>query len=258
MGGEYYLPLFFQSVRLASPFKAGILALPFVFLEAIAGIVSGIVIHRTGKYLSVQWVGVFLMVVGFGLFISFSPNSTLAAIVAIQCTAASGSGLLLEPPLIALQASPRILQQDVAAATSTFNLMRSVSQSVSVIVGGVVFASSMTKHIEHKNLPQELTELYDGEHATANILRIRTIEDASMRHSIVDAFSESLRSMWIFYFAIALSCIVLVALMRANTLSTEHSETRTGLVGTGHQQNATLGADNATELIDREQVRQAS
>jgi len=50
IGAEYYLPLYFQSVKQALPIRSGILILPMMVTEAAVDIMVGILIHQTGRY----------------------------------------------------------------------------------------------------------------------------------------------------------------------------------------------------------------
>src|SRR3989337_364283 len=103
ISAEYYMPLYLQSVLEASPLKSGILLLPFIFLGALAGVASGVLIHRTGRFREIIWLAAILLCAGFGLFISFGPNTTTAQAIGYQTVGGIGSGLLFQPPLIAIQ-----------------------------------------------------------------------------------------------------------------------------------------------------------
>lgn len=230
IAGEYYLPLYFQSVKGAPPLRSGLLALPFVFLEGIAGIVTGIIIHRTGRYMSLIWIGVLLMTLGFGLFVDLKTSTSIAAIVAIQVVTAIGSGFLLQPPLIAVQAN--VTQRETASATSTFSFIRNLSQAVSVVIGGVIFSNSMTlqqHHLEASGLSTNITKEFSGPNAAANVIKLPFLP-ATERQLVQNAYAWSLRNMWIFYAGVAACSILAAALIRSRELSTEHIETRTGLL----------------------------
>jgi len=66
IGVEYYLPLYFQSVKQALPLRSGVLILPMMATEAAVDIVVGVLIHRMGRYREVPWVGAVLMTLGTG------------------------------------------------------------------------------------------------------------------------------------------------------------------------------------------------
>ena len=231
IAAEYYLPLYFQSVKGASPLRSGLLALPFVFLEGVAGIITGVIIHRTGRYMVLIWVGVLVMTLGFGLFVDLKASTSLVAVIAIQVVTAVGSGFLLQPPLIAVQAN--VSQRETASATSTFSFIRNLSQAVSIVIGGVIFSNSMTAQqqgLEEQGISANITHLFSGSEAAANVDKLALLADPMQRHLIQNAYAWSLRNMWIFYACIAACSILAALLVRPHELSTEHTETRTGLV----------------------------
>lgn len=67
IGVEYYLPLYFQSVKQASPLRSGILIVPMMVTEAVVDILVAVVISKTGRYREIIWAGVSLMTLGTGL-----------------------------------------------------------------------------------------------------------------------------------------------------------------------------------------------
>src|SRR5437868_6861800 len=92
ISAEYYLPLYFQSVQQASPLHSGLLILPIIVTEASMGILTGVLIHRTGRYLEFIWIGTTFMTLGWGLLIDLNAQSTLREIIPFQIVAGIGSG----------------------------------------------------------------------------------------------------------------------------------------------------------------------
>ncbi|KAL8953212.1 MAG: hypothetical protein Q9222_000911 [Ikaeria aurantiellina] len=231
VAGEYYLPLYFQACQSASPIRSGVLTLPFLLSETATGIAAGFLIHRTGRYLELMYIGTLLMTLGFGLFIHFDATSPLAQIVAFQIVAGLGSGLLFEPPLIALQA--HVSQADTATATSMFGFSLNLATSISVVVGGVIFQNGMQSHgapmLRAANVSQDIVQHFSGAEAAANVLIISTIADEGQKAVVKEAFAWSLRNMWILYTVVGGVGVVASGFIGKKELSKEHVETRTGL-----------------------------
>lgn len=230
MGPQYYLTLYFQAAKLARPLRAGLLGLPFVFLEGVGGIVGGVIINRTGRYNTLLWVGAVITTLGFGLLIDLNTSSGLDKIIIYQFIGALGSGLLLQPPLIAIQAN--VTQQDTSTATSTLNFMQALAQAVSIVIGAVVFQSSMnlkSPDLLKAGLPPELVKTFSGEDAQANVERLRAMTNIMNRELIQDAYAWSLRNAWILFTAVSALTLVANFFVGTHPLSTEHVETRTGL-----------------------------
>ncbi|KAL8847572.1 MAG: hypothetical protein Q9221_007392 [Calogaya cf. arnoldii] len=231
IAGEYYLPLYFQAVGEASPIRSGVLTLPFILSETVMGIMVGFLIHRTGRYIEIMWVGTFLMTLGFGLFIHLNATSSVGEIVAFLIVAGLGSGLLFEPPLIALQA--HVSQDDTATATATFGFSLNMAMSISIVVGGVIFQNSMQNRgstLRAAGLSTDIVHKFAGDDAAANVMIISTIADAAQKLAVKEAFAWSLRNMWILYTCVAFLGIVASAFIERRELSKEHVETKTGLI----------------------------
>ncbi|KAL4905776.1 hypothetical protein BDW74DRAFT_184855 [Aspergillus multicolor] len=230
LGQEYYLPLFYQSAKEASPFRSGILILPFVLSEAATSLLAGIIIHITGLYLEIVWTGSTLLVIGSGLFINFGPTSSLAKIICYQIVAGAGCGLLFLPPLIALQNN--LVIAETAAATATFGFLRNLAMAMSVILGGVVFQNSMSmrkSNLLAAALPSAMAEALTGAEAAASAVVIHSIEDAGQRSAVKDAYAWSLRNVWILYTCMGACGLVAGVFIARQHLNTEHVENKTGL-----------------------------
>lgn len=230
MGPEFYLPLYFQSAKLAKPLRSGLLGLPFVFLEGTGGLISGLLIHRTGRYNMLLWVGAVTMTLGFGLLIDLKSTTSLVKLITYQSIGALGSGLLIQPPLVAIQAN--VPQQETATATSTLQFMRGLAEAMSIVIGGVVFQSSMDieqAELLKAGLPHDVAVTFSGRDAQVNVDQLRSMHDIAQQHLVQEAYAWSLRNAWILYAAVAALTIFASYFVGTHALSTEHVETRTGL-----------------------------
>lgn len=230
IGCEYYLPLYFQTVKQASPMRSGLLVLPLVLAEGLFSGASGWVIHRTGRYVEQIWVGTLLLTIGAGLFTRLDWESTLAEIIIFQIISGAGSAMLFEPPLIALQSL--IAQEDTASGTAMLGFIRTMAMSVSIVVGGVVFQNSMRSKkdiLKHTGLMESQVDQLTGASAAASTEIIQNISDPDKVRAVADAFSSSFRNIWIMYSCIAGVAVIASAFVTKQPLSDEHTETRTGL-----------------------------
>ncbi|OOO12220.1 major facilitator superfamily MFS_1 [Aspergillus oryzae] len=227
---EYWLPLYFQSAKQASPMRSGLMVLPLVLAEGVFSGISGWLIHRTGKYAEQIWIGTVLLTLGTGLFIRLSPTSPLVELIIFQVIGGAGSAILFAPPLIALQAM--VAQDDTASATAMLGFIRTIAMSVSIVVGGVVFQNSMAgerSRLEAAGLMDEIVEELTGASAAASTEVIKTLNDPSKIRTVAGAFSSSLQNMWIMYTCMAGVAVLASAFIVNQPLSEEHTETRTGL-----------------------------
>ena len=230
IAAEYYLPLYLQSAKEASPTKSGVLILPLTISGAVAGALSGVAMHRTGRYRELIWFGAFMTALGVGLFALLAPETPLAQIVIFQIIAGVGMGPLFQAPIIAIQAA--VSQADTAAATSTFGFLRNVATSVSLVVGAVVFQNGMETRLASMvdvGISQEvIAALSDGK-AAANVMVTQAISDPVQREAVEAAFAWSLRNMWIMFAGIAGLGTVASIFVAQQHLKAEHVETKTGI-----------------------------
>ena len=230
MSAEYYLPVLLQSLFGASPLRSGLLLLPFIVATAVAGVACGVLIHRFGRFQEIMWVGALCLCLGFGLFISFNIHTSTFQIVAYQLVGGLGSGFLFETPIIAIQS--QVKPEDMATATSTLCFIRNIGITVSVIIGGSFFQSSMDKqkgYLEAVGLPHELVLKYSGGNILANILSIRDLQDQTWKAAVKNAVCLAMRNVWILFTAVAFAGFVASLFVRQGYLTTEHTVTGTGL-----------------------------
>lgn len=230
VGIEYYLPLYFQSVLQVSPLRSGVLLLPLIVLQATIEIMAGSLINRTGRYREFMWAGTTLMTLGTGLYIYFGTDTPVAVIVGLEIVGSFGPALLFQAPMVAIQNT--VSQADTAAATASLGFIRNLAMALSVVIGGVVFQNSMDARqssLATAGLSKSVLEALSGSQAAANVGIPRTIEDASQRQAVLEAFAWSMRNMFILYTCLAAVAMVASVFIKHRKLNTEHTETKTGI-----------------------------
>ena len=228
ISGSYYLPLYFQSVRGASPIKSGVYILPTAVALSAGSIGTGIFVKKSGLFLPPIWLGMFLMTLGYGLFIDFDATSSWAKFAIFQIIAGLGIGPLFQAPIIALQA--HINPRDIGTATATLGFIRQLATSTSVVIGQGVFQNSMSKKTQlliNTVGPQRAQQLSGG-NAGAETQVIDALPP-NQRTVVRAAVANSLQPMWIMYTAIAAAGILAALLIQRKQLTAQHQETKTGL-----------------------------
>jgi MFS family permease len=230
IGVEFYLPLFFQSVRQASPLYSGLLLLPLMVSAAAVDVVSGMLISRTGRYREFMWAGTVLMTLGCGLYVNFWTDTPLAEIIGIEFISGTGVALLFQTPMLAIHSTVR--QADVASATASLGFLNSLATALSVVVGGVVFQNSMSARqstLSAAGLEPSVLEALAGDKAAANVNIVKTVMDTTQHRAVQDAFAWSVRNIFVMYTCIAGVTVVAGICIKQKQMSTEHSETKTGI-----------------------------
>ncbi|KAE9366564.1 MFS multidrug transporter-like protein [Stipitochalara longipes BDJ] len=230
IGIEYYMPLYLQSVQQTSPLRSGVLLLPLILVQAVVEITAGFLIFRTGRYREFIWAGSLLMAIGTGLYITFGADTSVAMIVGIEIVGAFGPALLFQAPMAAIQNT--VSQAETTAATASLLFLQSIAMSLSVVVGGVVFQNSMDARqpsLVAAGLSESVLKALSGSQAAANVAITQSIQDASQRQVVLEAFAWSMRNMFILYTCLAAIPIVACMFIKHEKLNTEHTETKTGI-----------------------------
>lgn len=92
MLGNYYLPIYFQTVRDASPAMSGVYILPTIFGTMLTGLTSGVLISRWGYYLPWMIISGVVASVGSGLISMLGLHSPTVEWVFFQIIAGLGRG----------------------------------------------------------------------------------------------------------------------------------------------------------------------
>ncbi|ORY17435.1 MFS transporter-like protein [Clohesyomyces aquaticus] len=230
IGAEYYMPLYFQSVLETTPLMSGILLFPLIVATAVVGVTAGIIIHKTGRFRELIWAGTAILCLGFGLFISFDARTTTAKVIGFQIVGGLGSGLLFEPPLIAVQS--QVAQSDIATATSTVSFVRSIALTISIVIGGTIFQNSMDARagsLRAVGLPASVLNDLSGKNAAANVVLGSTLTNPVWQLAVKNSFAFAMRNMWICYTVFAFLGVAAGVLIEDAHLGTEHTETVTGI-----------------------------
>lgn len=228
ISSSYYLPLYFQAIRGASPIESGVDLLPTALSLAFSSIGTGIFVKKVGKFLPPIYFGLFMMTLGWGLFTDFDANTSWTKLIIYQIIAGLGVGPLFQAPIIALQA--HINPRDIGTATATLGFVRQLATSTSVVIGQVVFQNQMKKKAGTlaRVLGPKLGQALGGGNAGANTRLIDSLPP-NEKSVVRVAFADSLMPMWIMYTAFAGAGLITAFFIGRKVLTSQHEETKTGL-----------------------------
>ncbi|DAA76129.1 TPA_exp: Uncharacterized protein A8136_1166 [Trichophyton benhamiae CBS 112371] len=226
--GSFFLPLYFQAVLGETPLKSGILLFPNVIAVSIVSAVTGIFVRKTGLCLPPIWFGTTVLVLGTGLYINLPSHRSLVKVILYQLVAGMGIGPNFQAPIIALQS--HIRPSDIATATASIAFCRNLASSISVVIGGVIIQNRLQSNIleiQHLLSPKTLDAL-QGVSAGASVHIIQALPP-NEKQPVLDAYTKSLSTMWIFYTALAAIGFIVSLLLQKKKLNKEHEVTKTGL-----------------------------
>lgn len=195
----FFLPLYFQAVKLSTPARSGVQLLPVALISIPGAAIAAVILARWGRYKVLHITGFTLATLGFGLLTLLDRHSSTAAWVLLQVLPAMGSGMLLNTLLPAFQAS--LAETDQAAATASWSFMRSFGQIWGVAIPAAIFntytAAFAADRIED---PVARGSLQHGD------------AYASATKAFVESFPEPTRSQIIDVFAAAMKKVFLVSI----------------------------------------------
>lgn len=193
--------------------------MPLVVVQALVGVAVGGIIYRYGCIRPIIWAGMSLITLAFGLFITMGITTSIPKLVAVEVVAAMGIGAVFQAPLIAYQAA--VDTADMAKATALFGFVRSLSTSISIVVGGVVFQNAFGEYSNELSAmlgDGSLAQDFSAANATSSVLVVQTLSLAQ-QHIVKDAYVASLREMWKMYASIGGCGLVAALLMKKHSLA---------------------------------------
>ncbi|PNS14827.1 hypothetical protein CAC42_2056 [Sphaceloma murrayae] len=229
ISANFYLPLYFQAVRGGTPIQSGVYVLPTAIALSVGSIGTGMVVAKTGWYMQLMSIGLFLMTLGFGLFVDLDPTSSWPKLIMYQVIAGLGVGPLFQAPIIALHA--HIEPRDISTATSTLGFIRQLAQAISVVIGQAVFQNEMTKRypvLVASGIPADIAETLSTGSTSADPQLINGLP-SDQRGVFRSSLADSLSPMWLMFTAIAAVGLIASFSVKKKVLTHDHIETRTGL-----------------------------
>ncbi|KAF1357981.1 MFS general substrate transporter [Lizonia empirigonia] len=136
----YYIPSFYQLVYGYSAVKSGALLLPITLTQTLFSTLSGLVVHKTGRYRESLLVGWAVWAVGLGL-ISTLDSPSLGKQIGYGLLAGFGLGNTLQPSLIAVQAG--VERKHMAVVTSFRNFIRNLGGTLGLAISGTVINNAV-------------------------------------------------------------------------------------------------------------------
>ncbi|KAI1374781.1 MFS general substrate transporter [Hypoxylon crocopeplum] len=215
----FFVPLYFQSVRLASPAESGVDLLVFSLVGIPGAAVALVILSKWGRYKILHVSGAGLFTLGIGLFSIMDQNTSTAAWVWINIVAALGTSLLTNTLLPAFQAS--IQEADQAAATASWSFIRSFGNIWGVAISAAIFNSFTASYAPMIDDPRARALLTSGNsYSSATKAFVESFEEP-VRQQIRDVFRKSLQKVFLIGVPFAGFVFLLTLLEKEIKLRTE-------------------------------------
>lgn len=133
----FFLPLFFQSVQVSSPARAGVQLIPYTAFMFPSVIFTSIYLPKLGKYKWFHVAGFAFLTVGQGLFTLLERGDSTAQWVCKTMVQPIGTGFIAGSTLPAIQSWTT--EADMAAATAGFTYIRSIALVFGIAIPSTIF-----------------------------------------------------------------------------------------------------------------------
>jgi EmrB/QacA subfamily drug resistance transporter len=181
-GAITFMPLFFQTVKGASPTGSGLRLVPLMAGMLVTSIGSGRVITKIGHYKPFPIAGMALMSVGFVLLSGM--DATVTTLSSSLRLAVLGLGLGLVMQVLVLAVQNAVDYADLGVATSGATLFRSIGGSLGTAVFGAIFSGRLSSELAGR---VAVASHQNGRLSPAQLHRLPPAAHAAYVHAFVNA-----------------------------------------------------------------------
>ncbi|EIN09177.1 Mfs1.2 [Punctularia strigosozonata HHB-11173 SS5] len=186
----YYLPVYYQACKDASPTASGVDLFGLCFSTGPVSILVGASIAKLRRYRPQLWLGWCLIIVGLALMSTVSENTSKAASVGYQVVTGCGIGILYSAAYFPVLAALPVTSNSPALAL--FMFLRTFAQAWGVTIGGAILQNELQGRLP-ASLKQNLPDLDNIAYAIIPIIpSLQGPSKAIARR----AFAESLATVW--------------------------------------------------------------
>ncbi|KAI0843905.1 putative MFS multidrug transporter [Daldinia vernicosa] len=118
---SYYLPVYFQGVKGATPLLSGVYLLPSILGQLFISVLSGWLVGKVGYYLPFSLIGAAMVTIANGILSTLSPTTSTGEWIGYQIIHGVGRGLGMQMPILAVQNTLPPAQVSVAMALLMFS-----------------------------------------------------------------------------------------------------------------------------------------
>ncbi|KAK6812758.1 Major Facilitator Superfamily protein [Aspergillus parasiticus SU-1] len=141
----YFLPIWFQTVKLVSPIKSGIYTLPLMLSMVLATFIAGFMTQKTGYYVPAMYICPCILSVGLGLMSTFNLNTDLSHWVGYQFLSGFGLGFGMQVSGLVVQ---RVLPfADVPIGIALVFFLQQLGGSVFATIGQSILTNYLMSQL---------------------------------------------------------------------------------------------------------------
>jgi len=193
----YYLPIYFQTVKGASPLMSGVDLLPSIISQLLGTVFSGIAVTKLGYYLPFVVATSVLASIGHGLLSTLTPFTSTGKWIGYQIILGFGRGLGLQMAFVAVQNT--LPPSMISISMSLLTFTQTLGGAIMLTFGETILTNSLRNLI-----PTYAPGVNPETVIAAGATGVRgVITDATQLAGVLVAYSKSIDR--VFYLAIGCS-----------------------------------------------------
>jgi EmrB/QacA subfamily drug resistance transporter len=215
-GSIIYIPVYAQGVLGVDATNSGLILMPLMLGLVVMGILSGLVITRTGRYKGVMVAGVTVMGAGLFLLTRLTWNSTQTQLTIAMVVLGIGLGMAMQQYTLVVQNA--VARADLGVATASTQFFRNVGSTVGIAVFGTVMTSGLGAAIAAHQPAQAAARMPAGSVDAGSVLDPGAL--AGLPAGVADAVRQGLADQLheVFLLALPLVLVVLLATLAIKPL----------------------------------------
>ena len=208
-GSIIYIPVYAQGVLGVDATNSGLILMPLMLGLIVMGILSGLVITRTGRYKAIMVTGVVVMGAGLWLLTRLGWASSQADLTVAMVVLGVGLGMAMQQYTLVVQNA--VDRTDLGVATASTQFFRNVGSTVGIAVFGTVLTSGLATAIASHLPPAVAARVPAGTADAGSVLDPSAL--AGLPAVVADAVRQGLADQLheVFLVALPLVLVVLVA-----------------------------------------------
>ncbi|MFX4272842.1 MDR family MFS transporter [Propionibacteriaceae bacterium Y1685] len=228
-GAIFYIPVYAQGVLAVNATNSGLITMPLMVAMIVMGIVSGLLITKTGRYKEIVLLGVLIMGIGYYLLTRMNYGDSQLKLTAAMLVLGIGLGLCMQTfTLIVQNTSSR---KDLGVATASSQFFRNVGSTVGVSVFGTIMSGAMAEKIASHLPPGAADKMPEGGGGVGSVLDPAALEKlpAPIAEAIRMGLADSLHIVFIAALPVLLVAFLGALMIKATPLrDTVHTAEEAG------------------------------
>ena len=140
-GSIIYIPVFAQGVIGVDATRSGLILMPMMLGLIVMGILTGLLVTRTGHYKPFMLTGVAVMALGVWLLTLLSETSTAWRLFGAMAVVGVGLGMAMQQFTLVVQNA--VARRDLGVATATTQFSRNIGSTVGIAVYGSIMTGGL-------------------------------------------------------------------------------------------------------------------